>query len=175
MQDCPPHTLGPLFGKWTPQQEEAADKVISYIIIDVKNRDGWSEQQIRFASDGCIPKSPQSKFLHKNFSCHATCNPYISVILNFGWEVDGPAVELYKPTTSSEIQNLQIPIIAYGLTSKTFKCLDKRPSVAHMMRLLRDMDRNPVRGLSEDHQMAAGVRDCLPLKCHPGREWSLTG
>ena len=32
------------------------------------------------------------------------------------------------------------------------------------------MDRNPLRGLKDQPEVAAALRDCLPLKCHPGRE-----
>jgi hypothetical protein len=88
-------------------------------------------------------------------------------------EGEGWPRHLLDNTPTAPIHKLQLPIIAYGLTSKTFKCLDKRPNVACIMRLLRQMDRNPLRGLSGSHRIAAGVRDCLPLVCHPGREWGI--
>ena len=173
MEDCEVDKLGPLFGEWTRDQEEAADKIVAYIVIDGKNRENRSETQIGFASDSCIPKPTQSQFQHKNFDWHTPCNPFISIVLSFGWETNGPGVEVHSIPTAP-IHKLHLPIIAYGLTSKTYKCLDSRPNVARMMRLMRDMDRNPIRGLGKNSQIAAGVRDCLPLKCHPGREWSFT-
>jgi hypothetical protein len=153
-------SFGPLFGEWTAEQEKAADAVIAYILVQTKNR--AKAKAAKWALSECIPDN-------NNFDYHSPSNPFVSILMELGVE-ESNGVQVVNPCTGKEIHRKQLPIVAYGLTARTYKCLDGRGNVERMLKLLQEMDRNPLRGLKDQPEVAAALRDCLPLACHPGRE-----
>ena len=68
------------------------------------------------------------------------------------------------------IREKQLPIVAYGLTQYTYKCLESRPNVTQMLHQLAQPDLNPLRGLTP--QEAAALRAGRHLMIHPDWEYS---
>jgi len=163
VKDVPKEVLesfGPLFGEWTEEQEKAADTVITCILIQTQNH--LKADAAKWALSECIPD--KNKFDYYNPS-----NPFVSILMELGLG-DSNGVQVVNPHTGKDIHRKQLPIVAYGLTARTYKCLDGCENVERMLKLLQEMDRNPLRGLKDQPEVAAALRDCLPLKCHPGRE-----
>jgi hypothetical protein len=160
--------LGPLFGEWTAEQEEAARHIVSAIFIDSKNVVKMSATEICRAAEKCRPTI-------KNFLYHKQTNPFISLVPSFGSEPfpDSP-LTLFKspPSHLSGNQPLQLKLTARGVSAHTYKCLQNRPNTEGLLQQLLAMDRNPLRGLKgKDHEdIKGGIIDCLPLQCHPKRE-----
>src|SRR5262249_42935792 len=140
--------------------------------IQTKNREDGGGDNSRHAMETCVPicsshidrKKYNVKYHHRNLP-----NPFVSILMEFGVE---PliGIRVVPPFKSRLVHAKQLPIAAYGLTAGTYKCLHMRPNVELMLRLLHEMNRNPVRGLSNDRELASTVRHCLPLQCHPAHE-----
>jgi hypothetical protein len=79
--------FGPLFGDWTPEQEAVADKFVSYILIQTKNRSGnLRARDINSILEGCIPMTTDGTTATVvSFELHTAQNPYVSILMNFGW------------------------------------------------------------------------------------------
>lgn len=64
----------------------------------------------------------------------------------------------------------QLPLVAYGLSEDTYKCLENRPNVTRMLHQLSRPYLNPLRGLSSSH--AAALRAGRHVMINPDREYS---
>ena len=167
--------LGPLFGEWTEEQEAEADKIVSYILIDVKDRKYYLH------SDG---KADLKKVVPcpTNFNFHKPQNAFISLILSCGDVTDnmreGVGVVIHDQFVGNhaDLDPLQIPITAFSLSKYTFQCLDSRPNIEYLLRKIRAGKLNPFRGLRnqepDGRSSAQTGREYFPLTLDPGREWS---
>ena len=76
-------TLGKCTSAWTLEQEEAASKGLSYIIIQTKARQVSTEPLRTKALKDCLPLD-KTISLHPNFINHTPQNPFLSILLELG-------------------------------------------------------------------------------------------
>ena len=83
--------LGPFIGSWSDKQEELAEGIIAYILIQTKSRTDVSPSDVRKALTRCIPITRKHKPYDPlpNFTKHNPTNPYISILMEFGLERRG--------------------------------------------------------------------------------------
>ena len=67
------------------------------------------------------------------------------------------------------IREKQLPIVAYGLSQDTYKCLENRPNVTRMLHQLAQPYLNSLRGLSPPY--AAALRAGRHVMINPDREY----
>ena len=143
VKDVPKEVLesfGPLFGEWTEEQEKAADTVITCILIQTQNH--LKADAAKWALSECIPD--KNKFDYYNPS-----NPFVSILMELGLG-DSNGVQVVNPHTGKDIHRKQLPIVAYGLTARTYKCLDGCENVERMLKLLITRDGpQPLKGFEE--------------------------
>jgi hypothetical protein len=154
---------GPLFGRWTAKQEEAASRAISYILIDVKNDASLSDNDITLQARKCSPPAA-------NFKLHVPMNAFATIIASYATTDPTAPVKLVRDATIDTDPH-QFSISAQGLSGATFKCLDGRPSLARILKAILEMDRNPLRGTRQEFDgVRKTIRDYYHLTIHPARE-----
>ena len=78
--------LGKCMSAWTVEQEEAASKGLSYLIIQTKARQRPTERLRIKALKNCSPLD-KTVSLHSNFINHTRQNPFLSILLELGCDV----------------------------------------------------------------------------------------
>ena len=157
--------FGPLFGKWTVDQEKAASQAAAYILIDAKNDASLSINDIIIQARKCAPSS-------FNFKLHQPLNPFISIITSYATSDVHEPVKLLRDATL-DTNPTCFSIAAQGLSGATFKCLQNRPNLAKILKATLEMDRNPLRGTKQRFQgFRNTTRDYYHLAAHPGREFN---
>lgn len=144
-KDVIDNKMGPIFGEWDDEYEEAAASVVSGIWIQTKTRNNDRDDSSRHAMETCVPicspsidrKKYNIKYRHDNLP-----NPFVSILMEFDVELS-IGVQIAQPFNSRPFHTKQLPIAVYGLTARTYKCLHMRPNVEPMLHLLHEMDRNP--------------------------------
>ena len=163
--------LGPLYGLWSLEQEEAASKVIAYIVIDSKNIQSMSENDVDKAAKKCKPTKA-------NFLFHQPINPYITLVPCLSSQAGRDHVKIFRSPAPELLDKrpLQLKIGAFGISHNTYKCLENRPNTERLLNQLLHMDRNPLRGLNGENnvEIKSGILDCLPLQCDPRREFNMS-
>ena len=162
--------LGNLFGEWTDEQERAAAEIVSFIMIDVKDKSSMTRNAAKTAVMKVIPKE-------ENFMFYKPQNFYMSVIISCGAPgdkmLDNTGVQIHRQFGRSAILEKQIPITALGIDPTTFQCLISRSHVTKSLRDLRVGARNPVRGLHKGAAQKARarlVREVYLFGLHPERQ-----
>ena len=70
----------------------------------------------------------------------------------------------------------QLSLSAQGLSGATFKCLEGRPNLARILKVILEMDHNPLRGGAQKYEgFRNTTREYYPLATHPAREFNLFG
>ena len=157
--------FGPLFGKWTVDQEKAASQAIAYILIDAKNDASLSINDIIIQATKCAPSA-------SNFKCHQPLNPFLSIIASYATSDIAEPVKLLRDVTI-DTNPTCFSIAAQGLSGATFKCLQKRPNLTKILKATLEMDRNPLRGTKPQFEgFRNTMRDYYHLAVHPGREFN---
>ena len=70
------------------------------------------------------------------------------------------------------IREKQLPIVAYGLTEDTYKCLENRPNVTRMLHQLAQPYLNSLRGLPSNR--SAALRAGRHIMINPDREYNFS-
>ena len=83
--------LGLFIGSWSDKEEELADSIITYILIQTKSRTDACPSDVRNALTRCIPitRKPKPHDPLPNFTKGNPKNPYISILMKFGFERQG--------------------------------------------------------------------------------------
>jgi hypothetical protein len=164
--------LGGCTKPWNEDQQKAASRLISYILIQTKNRKGSSSGD---KVEEMIDAVPLKRGLSKppNFVDHEPQNPVKRPSLELIWtrstleakhkEAIGKLMAVQKTVkdkkspaytkastdigvakTRVAIATQQIPIVAYGLDGLTFKCLETRPRLTTKLNELLTANVDPV-------------------------------
>jgi hypothetical protein len=111
-----------LFSEWTPEQEKFAEKFVSYILIQTKNK--WDKGQVDDILRQCIPMTnPEATSGPvKPFEQHTTKNPYLSILMDFGWtpKRDQPSVEFVPAATLRRCLGVCFEFVSFCLRQRGF-------------------------------------------------------
>lgn len=158
--------FGPLFGRWTVEQEKAATRAVSYILL--KNDASLSDNDITLQAIKCAPSASSFRF-------HAPMNPFVTIIASYATSDLIAPVKLVRNATL-DTEPHQFSVSAQGLSGSTFKCLEGRPNLTRILKTVLEMDRNPLRGSGQAFEgFCKTTRDYYHLATHPAREFNLFG
>ena len=160
--------LGPLFGEWSEEEQSAANSVVSYILIDAKNRINHSRNSAYGDLQKVVPDAT-------NIQLHKPKNYFLSILQSYGSDTDtlrdrDGAMIHPQHQDAENFHDRQIPISALGLTHHTYHCLENRPDTEKLLQGLRRQDLNPLRGLKDKNKIK-GLRDWLDVHSDPNRKW----
>ena len=167
--------LGPMFGAWSDKQEQIADSVVAYILIQTKNRNGSSPGVVKACLMNCIPiTSKDQNHPVPNFMAHRPSNPFVSILMELGCVREGESrVQVinttdydafqkreadFKQRSSGQDQN---PILA----SKKSKAAE---TIKREERIIEN-DRNRLRIRELQLPIVAYGLDAETYKCLEGR------
>jgi len=167
--DSDNNSFGPLFGPWTIEQEKAASRTVSYILLHAKNDALLSDNDIKIQARKCAPSA-------SNFRSHAPMNPFVTIIARYATSNLDMPVKLVRDATL-DTEPHQLSLSAQGLSGATFKCLEGRPDLTRILKVILEMDHNPLRGSAwQDYEgFRNTTRDYYHVATHPGREFNLFG
>jgi hypothetical protein len=131
-----------LFDKWTPEQENFAEKFVSYILIQTKNKS--EKANVIDILPQCTPMTDaDTAGPVKSFEHHAAQNPYLSTLMDFDWPHSDQHVEFVPAATllcgkTEEVEKHQDALtetnerleVARGDTKKNLEAKIKRTTKA---------------------------------------------
>jgi hypothetical protein len=137
MGDHNPDWSGPLFGEWTNEQEEA--QIRSCRISSSMRRIATERASLKYDLLLMMGVSLNRQTARSNIKRRLTY-PIKSVYFAYPqlWLESRRSQLVVNSVPTANIYRRQLPIIADGLTAKTYKCLDGRPNVSRMVKLSRD-------------------------------------
>jgi hypothetical protein len=147
--------LGPLFGTWDPEAEQAGERLLSYICIDAKNWEEMTKSLLRNALDKCKPSSD-------NFNHHTPRNPFISLVASFGTPSPRDKYVEIWPVRNTELSSgtpLQVRIAARGFQ---YPFLEGKPGLVELLKQLLENEVDPKMGL-EDNPATRVMMDSMPF------------
>ena len=104
--------LGPMFGAWSDKQEQIADAVLAYILIQTKNRIDLSPGGVKACLMNCIPITSQDQnHPIPNFMMHKPSNPFVSILMELGCVREGESrVQIINTVDYSAFQTREVEL-----------------------------------------------------------------
>jgi hypothetical protein len=150
--------LGPLFGVWPSEKENAVGSRLSYFCIDEKNWASMTASPTKASLHKCRP-------LPENFEQHVPQNPFLSLIMSFKPKSTTERHVKMFPLTATEISSakpIQIKMVARDISVETYPFLRDKPDLIDLLRQLLNYTLDPLRGRSDDAATRC-MLDSLPF------------